>query len=107
MRASASTFALVVLALAGCQSYAPQPLDFGAHADAWGRRDVAGGDVAAFARRLSAARGAASTFDAADGLTLDEAEVVALFFNPALRQARLKARIPAIAAAEAGRWQDP
>jgi outer membrane protein TolC len=40
-------------------------------------------------------------------LSLREAEVVALFFNPHLRLARQRARVPRAGAAEAGRWEDP
>ncbi|MGE3755019.1 MAG: TolC family protein [Planctomycetota bacterium] len=46
-------------------------------------------------------------YDPTDGLTLAEAEVVALFFNPGLRMARLEARVPALAARQAGRPPDP
>ena len=95
--------------LGACQSYAPRPLDLGGHDRAMRARDVASADVAEYARRLSAAGGDAGrgTFDPTDGLTLAEAEAVALFFNPELRVARLKAGVPRAGAAEAGRWADP
>jgi len=96
-------------ALAGCQTYRPAPLDLAAHDAAWAARDPASPGVAAYAERLAAAttRPAEATFDPGDGLSLREAEVVALFFNPRLRAARLKARAAAAGAAEAGRWEDP
>ncbi|HEX8916821.1 MAG TPA: TolC family protein, partial [Humisphaera sp.] len=109
LRLSAVAALSLCAAAAGCQSYQPAPLDLDAHAVAWASRDAASPDVAAFARRLSAAttRPNDQAFDPADGLSLREAEVVALFFNPRLRAARLKARAAAVGAAEAGRWEDP
>lgn len=104
-----TTTAVAILTLSGCQSYRPAPLDLGAHAARWEARDPASPDVAAYASRLAAAaspRGRAA-FDPSDGLSLREAEAVALFFNPQLRAARLKARVASVGAAEAGRWEDP
>jgi cobalt-zinc-cadmium efflux system outer membrane protein len=100
---------LLVVALAGCQSYRPSPLDLAGHDARWASREPGSGDVAAFAAGLSALGVAASAepFDVADGLSLAEAEAVALFFNPRLRVARLKARVPLLGAREAGRWADP
>jgi cobalt-zinc-cadmium efflux system outer membrane protein len=46
-------------------------------------------------------------FNPSDGLTLAEAEVVALFYNPGLRLARLRAGVAGTEATHAGRWQDP
>lgn len=92
--------------LAGCQAYRPAPLDLDAHLSAAATRDPASADVAAFARSLSAA-GDARPFDPSDGFSLAEARIVALYFNPELRAARLKAGVPAAAAKEAGRIADP
>lgn len=106
---SSAVAAAPILALSGCQSYRPAPLNLRAHSAAWAARDPASPDVAGYARRLASAATAQAdvAFDTADGLSLREAEVVALFFNPRLRAARLKARAAAVGAAEAGRWEDP
>ncbi len=76
-----------------------------------GDRDPAAPAEAAYARRLArddrADPAAAADYDPADGLSLGEAEAVALLFNPELRLARLKADVPRLGAAEAGRWEDP
>ena len=64
----------------------------------------------AFARRLDdGARAPAGEagFEPSDGLTLAEAEVVALFYNPALRVARLRTGVSKAQADHAGRWEDP
>jgi len=105
-----AAFAAVIVVLAGCQTYRPAPLDLRAHAAAWEARDPASPGVWAYAQRLalSDARGTDdAAFDPADGVSLREAEAVALFFNPRLRAARLKARVAAVGSAEAGRWEDP
>lgn len=104
-----ATAVVGALMLAGCQTYRPAPLNLRAHAAAWEDRDPASPGVIAYGRRLasSAAHGTDAGFDPADGLSLGEAGVVALLFNPQLRAARLKARVAAVGATEAGRWEDP
>lgn len=99
--------ALVLTAL-GCQHTPPPAPDLAAHAAAWPNRDIALPRVA----DLAAALGAQDDhpphdFDPADGLHLVEAEAVVLWFNPALRVARLEAGIPEAAARHAGAWPDP
>ncbi len=98
----------MLLALGACQSYERRPLDLAGHADAMFGRDVGGEDVRAFADRLHRAAGdAGGVFDPTDGLSLGEAELAALVLNPRLRAARLAARVPAVGAEHAGRWEDP
>ena len=92
----------------GCRKYAPQPLDMSAHRQSILDRDPSAAAVASYARQLTQSGLVKSTtYDPRDGLSLDEAEAVALFFNPHLRATRLKARVPRVGAAEAGRWEDP
>src|SRR5688500_8118562 len=103
---------LVLLALpilpAACQRYKPRPLDLAEHHRALLARDPAGPEVADYARQLGVETDAARPrYDPADGLSLAEAEVVALVFNPSLRLARARAKVPLAGAAEAGRWEDP
>lgn len=84
---------LMSAAAAGCQRYEPRPLDLRAYQRGYLKR--------------GAALGAAPAAELADGLTLAEAETLALLLNPDLRAARLRARVPEVAAMAAGRWQDP
>lgn len=97
--------------MSGCQSYAPRPLDAAAHGRAWQERTAPGaGDegVAAFVRRLAEeGAGEAGPYDPSDGISLREAEVVALLFNPDLRAARLRADAALASARHAGLWEDP
>lgn len=98
----------VLLVVGGCQTYSRQPLDLDAHSSNWSRRSPEVEGVADYARRLDElGQLTPLKYDPTDGLTLREAEAVALFFNPRLRAARLKARVPAMGAKEAGRWDDP
>lgn len=99
---------LLTLAIAGCQAYEPMMVDLEAHDGAWTNRSPSGIAVSAFAKELTLLNAEAATpFDPADGFSLAEAEVVALMFNPRLRTARLRARVPLVGAGEAGRWDDP
>jgi outer membrane protein, heavy metal efflux system len=92
--------------LLGCQSYEPRPLDSDAHRAAVLARTPSDEGVAAFARRL-ADEGQPSEYNLADGLSLREAEAVALFFNSELRLARLRAGVAQAGAKYAGLWEDP
>jgi hypothetical protein len=90
----------------GCQHYEPRPLDLESHHLAWSARTPGDESIRALADRL-AETGDGGVFDPTDGLTLEEAEVVALVYNPDLRLQRLRAGIVAARAGEAGRWADP
>ena len=98
----------VTAAAAGCQTYEPRPLDLPGHVAAWSQRAPESETVRAFAERLAAADASeTTTFDPADGLTLDEATLVALVYNADLRVERLRAGVSAASAGHAGRWDDP
>jgi len=97
---------VVAMAAGGCQTYEPQPLDLRGHAERWrrGAEDLSG--TAAFVEQLGA-DGEAGAFDASDGLTLGEAQRVALALNAELRAARMRAKVPLAGSRHAGRWDDP
>ncbi|MGD9790805.1 MAG: TolC family protein [Phycisphaerales bacterium] len=115
MLSSESRAALTVLlaaltvAAGGCQSYERKPLDLETTRAAWLTRSPADPSVREFAAALGRDESgtALADFNPVDGLTLAEAEAVALVFNPALRQARLEANVTRATAAHAGLWQDP
>lgn len=99
---------LTAALLVGCQSYEPAPLDLVGHRDALEARldDVA--PINAFLDRLEPAGPAVpELFDLDDGLTVAEGEVLALFYNPDLRLARLEAGVALATLETAGLWQDP
>lgn len=77
--------------------------------EAWLARSPSDETARQFADRLAQAegRGDAGAFDPADGLTLAEAEPVALIFNRDLRLARLEANVTRAGADHAGLWDDP
>jgi len=94
--------------LAGCQSYEARPLDPEAHREAWRGRTLEGESLADFLERLEARTGdVVDALDPSDGLSLREAQLVALVYNPGLRLARLRLGRAEASAAEAGRWNDP
>ena len=104
-----SGLVLVAGAEVGCQSYERRPLDLAATREAWLGRSPSDETARQFADRLAQTegRGDADKFDPADGLTLAEAEPVALVFNRDLRQARLEANVTRATADHAGLWDDP
>lgn len=93
------TWPACALLLAGCQSYRAEPFD----AETFGRAWRARSEGIATARPLPPA----AANDLTNGLTLPEAEAVALLYNPALRVARLTSGVAQARAAHAGRWADP
>ena len=96
------------MALVGCQSYERAPLDLSDHRTAFDTRLVDSEPVERFAERLARQSGAApARFDASDGLTRAEGEVLALFYNADLRLARFDAGVARATFEEAGRWEDP
>ena len=99
---------IAVMSLTGCETYQPLPPDLGAHRAGFLTRDPGGAAVRDYLRELAAMNGErVTTFDVNDGISLDEAEVVALVFNTQLRVARLKAKVSLAGAGQADRWDDP
>jgi outer membrane protein, heavy metal efflux system len=96
-----------LIALGGCQRYTARPLNLEAHRAAWAERSAAGDDVTAFARELVGSGRQPEAYDPSDGISLAEAEVIALFFNPELRLARERAKLAKATAENAGLWEDP
>jgi len=99
---------LAALLLVGCQSYEPAPLDIGAYRESLDARLIDTEPISAFARRLQAAgEDVPARFDPADGISHAEGEVLALFYNPDLRIARLEAGVVLATWDNAGLWEDP
>ncbi|MFM9995370.1 MAG: TolC family protein [Phycisphaerales bacterium] len=99
-----------VAATGGCRSYERKPLELAATREAWLARSPSDESARRFAGTLGRAEsdgGAVPVFDPSDGLTLGEAEPVALVFNRELRLARLRAGVLRATAEHAGLWADP
>ena len=99
--------ALLLVLPAGCARYQRAPLQLEQYAEAWPARQLDTPTVRAYATALARAEDEQQPFDPADGLSLAEAEAVALLFNPRLRLARAQADVPSAGAAETGWWPDP
>lgn len=99
--------ALAMVGLTSCQSYRSAPLEEVRHRDHWMDRQISPELIRDFVRRLDGAGDLAVSFNPADGVSIGEAEVIALVFNPDLRLARLQAGVAAATAEHAGRWDDP
>src|SRR5690554_3454616 len=79
--------------LGGCQQYQAKPLDMEDYGQRWAERSASGDEVAAFLEQLESRAPLDQSFDVGDGLSLAEAEVVALVFNGRLRKARAAAHV--------------
>lgn len=95
------------LVLGGCQGYQPQPLQPDEHRRAWLERSPRSDGVLQLSERLTEQSVPTTAYDPEDGISLAEAEIIALVFNPELRLARLRAGIAAATAENAGLWEDP
>lgn len=110
LNVASAALVLAAGAVVGCQSYRSQPLDLGAHREAFLARTPDAPEVERFARSLSAepsAENERAAFDPSDGLSAGEAELVALVFNAELRIARARAGVTRAGADNAGLWDDP
>jgi outer membrane protein, heavy metal efflux system len=94
--------------LGGCQKYQPVPLEVDEHRARWEARSPQSEELMDFAQSLAHAGGALEVdYDPANGLTLAEAEIVALYYNADLRESRERAQVSAAAVQYAGLWDDP
>mgnify|MGYP002783715589 CR=1 FL=1 len=109
--ATLSLAGLIAIATGGCQSYERRPLDIPGHQAAFLARTPESPEVKAFADGLAARSPKpapeAVAFDPGDGITCEEAEVIAIVFNADLRVARLRAGVTQATAENAGLWEDP
>jgi len=101
------SLAATAVALAGCRSYEPRPLALDATQREFLLRTVDGPSLAEFAERLRAHAPADPAFDPSDGISLAEAEAIALVCNRELRLARLEAGVTRAGADNSGLWRDP
>ncbi len=97
---------LPLATLAGCRAYEARPLDLRAHRASFDARALDTAPVDAFLERLNDAP-RPDRFDPADGLTLAEAEPLAMLYNGDLRRARAAAGVALARLETAGLWDDP
>ena len=98
-----------VIAMSGCQSYRPEPLDLDSYHESWKAFSPTNDNIIAFAESIFASQPSyrEMVFDPSDGLSLSEGEIVSLVFNPDLRVLRMRSGIAQATAENAGRWSDP
>lgn len=100
--------AVGAITLAGCQSFERAPIDLTGYRSSFNERLEATESVAKFVDRLGTVGSPApERFDLSDGLSPAEGEVLALFYNPDIRLARLDAGVALAKFETAGLWQDP
>ena len=101
------SFLILTFFIVGCQSYEPAPLDSGSYRNALETRLIEIEPVTEFANRMNTVANSPVTFDITDGISSEEGEVIALFYNPELRLARLEAGVALANYETAGLWEDP
>jgi hypothetical protein len=99
---AAALSTVLLLSLAGCKSYERSALDLDRTQREFLMRALDGSVLDAMN-----ARAPHDAFDPSDGLSLAEAEAVALVFNRDLRAARLAAGVTRASADNGGLWRDP
>jgi len=92
---------------AGCLHVPPEPLQLDAVQARWQDRPLDVQPVVAYAAALGSELESPGPFDSSDGLTLREAQAVALWYNAELRIKRLEALRAGAATARAALWPDP
>ncbi len=100
---------ILLLAISGCQTVPPRPLGLKSHLESLDSRAIDTEPVRDYARALASSQANAQTLDFQpdDGISLSEAEAIALWYNPSLRLARLELARAEGQADVAGRWEDP
>jgi cobalt-zinc-cadmium efflux system outer membrane protein len=102
-RCAAASAAIVCAWLwPGCTAYEPAPVSLSAHRAAFLERTPESA-----LPPMAGEPASPGMIDASDGLTLHEAELVALVFNAELRRAREQAGVAQAGAENAGLWDDP
>lgn len=94
----------LLLSLVGCKTYERSTLDLDQTQREYLLRALEGPELAELNARAQPGAGA---FDPSDGISLAEAEAIALVFNRDLRTARLAAGVTQASADNAGLWRDP
>lgn len=91
----------------GLQTFQKQPLDLSSHSSNWLNQAPDTDLVSDFVKSIETHSGKATNFNPANGVSMGEAKLIALVYNPDLRVARLKANVTAATAKHAGLWDDP
>jgi len=94
---------LATFVLSGCVSYEPSPINLETYDQDWLKRSLDPANLQPFAQAM----GSAIPSGEGEGLTLNDAIVVALYGNPSLRHVRLEAGVELASANHAGLWDDP
>ena len=101
-------FSLLAFLLVGCQSYEPKPLDIDTYRYSLDTRLFDIEPLTAFVNQLdTVAEDEPTEFGFSDGISPSEGEVLALFYNPELRIARLEAGVALAKFETSGLWKDP
>jgi outer membrane protein, heavy metal efflux system len=96
-----------VVSCQGLQTYQSKPLELVSHNNKWLEQAPESITVMDFVKRIENESGKSFDYNPLNGVTLSEAKMIALVYNPDLRVARLKANVTTANAKNAGLWDDP
>jgi outer membrane protein, heavy metal efflux system len=102
---SLSRVLCIAVCTASCTPYISDPIDLAAYHEVLAARRPDLPDLHEFASKLHTQ--GQHQYNPSDGISLPEAESIALFLNPDLHAVRLTAKVPLLEAGEASRWRDP
>ena len=98
---------ITLASLQGCQSYRAAPIDLNDFSQQWEKRSLTDESLVEFANSLLAQQLAQASFDVTDGVSLAEAQLISLLFNPQLSKDRLESRLPLTRKKRSALFPDP
>lgn len=98
---------IAILALHGCQSYQPSPVDLRSYGQQWAEHALTDTSLVTFANELISKTSTASEFNINNGVSLQEAQLISLIFNPALKKHRIESHLPLTRNNIRALWPDP
>lgn len=99
-------YLLAILFMVGCASYQEKPIEKQQLIKSWLSLDRHEA-TKTLESRLKGNKKIEAAYDLRDGISLNEAETTALFFNPSLWETRIRAGIPRVEKKYARLWEDP
>ena len=98
---------IALVSLQGCQSYRPSPVNLHDYSQQWAEPSLTDENLVEFASGLMEQESSAAVFNVEDGVSLQEAQLIGLLFNPQLSKERLESRLPLIGNKRSALFPDP
>lgn len=96
-----------LLALQGCQTYSPAPVDLAEYDRHWAEVSANTESLSDFAQGLLPTKAMSDQFNLTDGVSLQEAQLLTLLFNSDLARMRIESDFPLAGKSQRTLWPDP